>query len=74
MTYTLQGERVTLEMTRDQFARLTIMMGFALGQCLRTDDRKMFYRWLQFINDLNATNPNFTPYEIPAGVLEAGSL
>jgi hypothetical protein len=52
-------------MSRDDFDRLTLMLGFALGGALRDSDRRQFYAWLAFVNELNATNPDFTPYEIP---------
>lgn len=65
MTYTQQGDRVTLEMTRDDYERLLIMIGFACGAALRNGDRSQLYRWLEFANDMNAGNPAFLPYEIP---------
>lgn len=73
MTYTQQGERVTLEMTRDDYDRLTLMLGFAVGAVMRTGDMRMFYTWLRFTNELNNGNPNFTPYKIPPEFTEAAS-
>jgi len=66
MTFTSQGDRVTLEMTREQYDSLMTMLGFALGAVMaQIDDKEMFYSWLSFTNELNNGNPNFTPYEIP---------
>jgi hypothetical protein len=65
MTYTRQGDHVTLEMTRDDFDRLLIMVGCACGNAMRIGGSRQFYSWLEFANELNNGNPDFTPYEIP---------
>ena len=65
MTYTQEGERVTLEMTRDDFDTLILALGYAAGAAHANPDLTLFWRWIAFANRLNATNPNFTPYEIP---------
>lgn len=65
MTYTQQGDRVTLEMTRDDYERLLIIIGFACGAAMRDRDDVPLYSWLQFTNELNAGNPKFRQYEIP---------
>lgn len=62
MTYTLQEDRVTLEMDRDDYDHLLLILGFAIGA---VHDNNFFYRWLEFVNDLNRTNPYFTPNQIP---------
>lgn len=69
MTYIEQGENVRLDMTRDEFDQLLLMMGSVAGAALRQNDLQQFYKWLKFANLVNATNPNFTPYKIPEGVL-----
>lgn len=66
MTYEQKGDRVTLEMTRNDYVRLMLMLGFACGGAHRQGNMQMFYSWLRFTNELNNGNPNFTPYEIPA--------
>jgi hypothetical protein len=65
MTYTEDGDRVTLEMNRADFERLLIMLSYAVGAALRAGARPMFWRWLGWINELNRTNPRFTPFEVP---------
>jgi hypothetical protein len=65
MTYTEQGYRVTLELTRADFEQLTLLMGCALGAAMRDGNKATFYAWLAFANALNATNPRWTPFEIP---------
>jgi len=67
MTYTRDGDRVTLEMTGEDFDRLIHLFGYAAGAATREEDKTLFYQWIQFANDLNATNPRWTPYEIPEG-------
>jgi hypothetical protein len=53
-------------MTRDEYDQLIVMLGFAIGAVSGSGDTAQFYRWLAFVNNLNATNPDFAPYEIPA--------
>jgi hypothetical protein len=52
-------------MSHEQYDRLIVMLGFAIGAVSREGDPARFYRWIAFVNDLNATNRDFTPYEIP---------
>jgi hypothetical protein len=65
MTFTREDDKVTLEMTVDQWENLLLLTGIALGAIQRSGNPKLFYTWLKFINALNRTNPAFTPYEIP---------
>jgi len=66
MTYTQDGESVTLEMTRDDFAQLLFAIGSAAGAASSEPDKRRFWSWLRFANEINSGNPAFTPYEIPA--------
>jgi hypothetical protein len=63
VTYTREGDTITLEMSLDDYERLLIMLGTALGVC--HNDRPLFWRWVDFANRLNTGNPGFQPYEIP---------
>lgn len=65
MTYSKQDDRITLEMTGDDFDCLLIMLGAAIGSALRAGRKDMAYLWLEFTNKLNNGNSEFTPYEIP---------
>jgi hypothetical protein len=66
VTYTQQGDKVTLEMTRENFEQLTFILGTALGNVTKqAGTGELFWNWLRFVNELNTGNPNFTPYEIP---------
>lgn len=65
MTYTKDGEQITLEMTLDDWEKLLLILGFAIGTVHRQEGSPQFYSFLQFVNELNRTNPRFTQYEIP---------
>ena len=65
MTFKREGDRVTLEMSCEDYAMLTRMCGYAAGAVLKEGDKEQFWRQIRFVNDLNRTNPNFRPYEIP---------
>lgn len=64
LTYTLKDNLVTLEMTTEDYEQLLLLLRYAAGRFY--DKRPIFYQLIRFVNDLNATNPNFTPYAIPA--------
>jgi hypothetical protein len=64
MTYTRDGDKVTLEMTLDDYNGLLMILGYSTGESLREDD-KAGARWkLDFINRLNRTNPQFRAYRL----------
>jgi hypothetical protein len=65
MKYTRNGENVTLEMTQEDYERLTIILGYAVGGLRATGKEAEFWEWIDFVNRLNAGNPDFTPYTIP---------
>jgi hypothetical protein len=65
MTYTGEGDRVTLEMTIADYEKLLLILGGAAGSPFNGPHRAAFWSMIKFVNDLNATNPNFVPYEIP---------
>ena len=64
MTYTRQGDEVTVQMTVDQYKSLLTMLGVALAAA--DPKQGIRWRWVKFVNEMNRTNPEFTPYEIPA--------
>jgi NADPH-dependent glutamate synthase beta subunit-like oxidoreductase len=67
MTNTQEGDRVTIEMTRDDYDTLLIILGAGLSAIYSKEgDNRTYNSWLRFINELNNGNPNFTPYEIPS--------
>jgi hypothetical protein len=61
MTYKSEDDRVTLEMSREDYGQLLLLLGMALGA---SGGGESFSRILMFVNELNRTNPNFTPYEV----------
>ena len=62
MKYTEKGDTIMLEMSRAEYSNLLIAIGIAAGSAT---DRQVFWGWMQFVNELNETNPQFTPYQIP---------
>jgi hypothetical protein len=62
MKYTEKGDTVTLEMSRADYGNLLLSIGIAAGTA---SDKKAFWGWMQFVNELNTGNPQFRPYEIP---------
>jgi hypothetical protein len=65
MKYTEDGDRVTLEMDREDYNMLLLMLGYATGAASKEHNQAKFWRLIDFVNRLNADNPNFRPYEIP---------
>jgi hypothetical protein len=71
MTYTENNGRVVLEMTRDDYDQLLVILGYASAASMSHGVSVVFYRVLRFINELNRTNPNFTQYAIPPEYADA---
>jgi hypothetical protein len=65
MTYKRHDDRVTLELTVDDFGSLLLALGYACGAAHSKGEPKMFYAWMRLANVVNDGNPDFTPYEIP---------
>lgn len=64
MRFTETREEVTLQMCREDYDTLLLLLGMALSTL--SSDRERFYRTVKFINELNAGNRHFTPYTISA--------
>jgi hypothetical protein len=64
MKYAREGDEVTLEMTVDSYLFLLMLLGISAGH-LYESDRPMFWRAIRFVNELNADNPAYKPYELP---------
>ena len=60
MTYTRQANEVILQMTVEDYQQLLMMLGAGLS----TTRPPILWDWVQFVNDLNRTNPEFTPYAV----------
>jgi hypothetical protein len=65
ITFKREGGQITLVMSEDNYGRLMIALGMLTGLVHRVDDIREFYSVLRLANDLNAGNPQYTPYEIP---------
>lgn len=57
--YSKDGDFVVLRMTREDYERLLMAMGYSRG--LFTDTRA----FLLFVNRINEGNPSFSPYQLP---------
>jgi hypothetical protein len=66
--YIENGDKVTLELTRDQFERIILALGWGIGAATRDGDKTLLYRWVKLANEINEGNPRWTPYEIPEEV------
>lgn len=66
MSHTKQGDRVTLEMSRDEYNQLLLCIGYALGAAVERQDKMVFNMWLKIANRVNEGSNEFIPYgEIP---------
>lgn len=66
MGYSRRGEKVSLELTSDEYDQLLLILGYALGARMHDHGHDATWdRWLVFVNNLNAGNPRFVPYEVP---------
>jgi hypothetical protein len=60
-TYT--PERVTLELSRDEFSWLRIALSHAAAYA--TEKPAVLRQFLEVSNAINRGNPDWTPYEVP---------
>lgn len=65
MTYTRDGDKVTIEMTLLDFEQLLMLLGFSLGSISLEQYPANFWNTVKFVNELNSQNPNFDAYFIP---------
>ena len=70
MTYTKEGDKIRLEMTEGEWQHMLLLLGAAAGAASKTGMRGL-WRWVKFANEVNRTNPDFRPYEIPKGFQDA---
>lgn len=61
MTYQTDGETVTLTMSREDYNFLLMALGMATGIA----SRDQMWGIVSLVNQMNAGNPDFTPYDIP---------
>ena len=65
ITYQRDGDVVSLMMDKPDFDRLLMALGYVAGFSDRMGDKPHFWDVIRLANDLNRTNPEFTPYELP---------
>ena len=56
---------VTFAMSEHDYGRLLMALGFAAMAALQAGGRRELYDVIRVVNELNAGNPRFTPYEVP---------
>ena len=57
---------IALRITQEEWDELIGALGYVCGTSLRKQDTEMAQRVLRIANRLNAGNPDFIPYEVPA--------
>jgi hypothetical protein len=57
---------IALRITQDEFNELLMVLGYKTAEITHNDDGPMFKIALRVINRLNAGNPDFIPYQVPA--------
>jgi hypothetical protein len=63
LTFHESGDEITLTMTRADYDYLSLACGYILG--MLELGSPAFYGFLDFINELNKGNWNYTPYDVP---------
>jgi hypothetical protein len=56
---------LNLQLTREEFDALILVLGIATGQAFKTGMKKHAYMLLSLANAVNKDNPNWRPYDIP---------
>ena len=64
MPYSEKDGRVTLEMSKVEYERLLLVLGFACRNLHRSAPAFSSRFAAEVVNSIAAGNPNFTPYEI----------
>lgn len=65
MSYTENGDTITLQVSREDYDRLLLALGMAAACARRDLDESAFWSLIDLANRLNTGNPRFTEYEIP---------
>ncbi len=60
-----ENGQITLVMSEANYCRILLALGMVTGLAHRVGEIQEFYGVLRLTNDLNAGNPQYTPYEIP---------
>jgi hypothetical protein len=55
---------IIISLTRAEYSRLLLMMGFATGSAFK-EDRYLAYRFMDLANRISRDNPDWKPYDIP---------
>ncbi len=72
MSYKRDGDRVTLEMSIDDYDHTVMALGMAAGHAAKEHGAggKHFRHWIRIVNRVCEGSPNFKPYDIGPEVPE----
>lgn len=65
MSYSENGDVITLEMSRADYRTLLLMLSNGLTLVDEENDPTKFWQWVDCVNRLNTGNPRYDPYQIP---------
>ena len=60
-----EGDVITIQMSEENYTRMLIVLGGRVAEARRDGGDFFFWESVKFVNDLNAGNPQYTPYAIP---------
>ncbi len=60
-----ENDVITITMSVENYDRVLMTLGFTAGCVKNAGDEPAFWSIIRLCNDLNAGNPQYTPYEIP---------
>jgi hypothetical protein len=72
--YSVLGDEVMIRISVNDYDRLLLMAGFAIGGAFRMEDTQFAYRFVDLVNRINKGNPLFRPYEIPEQAKITGEI
>ena len=59
-----EDDCIQFDMPREDYNLMLLLVGYSLA-VIKQNDHELFWPALEFVNELNAGNPNFAPYQIP---------
>lgn len=62
MSFRRDGDRVTIELTTEQYHTLLLQLGYAMGAASARGESTDPH--LRLVNAINEGNPNWTPYAV----------
>jgi hypothetical protein len=65
MSYRKDGDKITIELTEQDYKLLMFGLGHAANHIRDQGIEAIFYTLVALTNRVNEGNPEFTPYEVP---------